>query len=210
VRLSERRRDSSLRDTGDLGDLRVGEISEVAQEDDKAATRRKRAHRGSNVIVRRRSMYRRLLFVELPLPTQLAALLKSDVERNLPNPGLETPVAAELPLLAQRPGESLLDDLTCKFMASDHAGEDVAKRSVTISVELFEGGCVSIHLYLQISEAAVSFSAGKVPQLVREARLTTMLSSTEVSASISASRACARAAASSARRLVPSTPYTST
>jgi hypothetical protein len=43
-------------------------------------------------------------------------------------------------------------------VAPDHARHDVAEVAVPVAVELFEGVCVSFHLYLQISEAPVSFS----------------------------------------------------
>jgi hypothetical protein len=72
-----------------------------------------------------------------------------------------------MPAFAQGTGEGFLHDLACEVVTSDHACEDVSERPVTVTVELFERVCMSIHLHLPIPKAAVSFSGAAEAVRVR-------------------------------------------
>ena len=148
-RLSQRRGDGSLCDSHHVGDLRVGEIGEVAEEDSEPPPWRERLHSGPDILIRAAGTSRHFS-IQFPLAPEVSARLERHVERDPPDPGLQAPLAAKSTPVAQCAREGVLNDLTGEVVASDHTRENVTKRSVTVAVELLKCLCVPIHLQLLI------------------------------------------------------------
>src|SRR6185503_3788134 len=120
LRLGERSGDRSLGDTHYVGDLGIGEIGVVAEEDDESASWRQRLHRRPDVSIRAVRVSRKLP-IQCPLAAKLVARLECHIERDPPNPGLQTPFAAESAPLVQRAREGFLNDLAGEVLAPDDA-----------------------------------------------------------------------------------------
>jgi hypothetical protein len=135
----KRRSDGAAPNADSFGDLLLGEIAEVAEENDKPFLLWENSERSAQfrpLPLMPVARLRRELCIDRPETPPL--LLATDIDERPPQPALQAALAPKRPASAQRNGERLLNGVACTLSIAKQRVAEPQKRCVAAPVDLLD------------------------------------------------------------------------